>query len=150
MKYCKLRIAWSAGWGFVAVLLCVLWVRSYWRLDMVVRTAPLSTLTFFSNIGTWGFSSGPSGLGYSAAPPKEPTWEFHSAQPNADMRSGFYYSSLPPFKSLQGSFWAASLLAIFFSAVTAMPWSTRFSLRTLLIATTLVAVVLGLCVWAVR
>ena len=25
----KLRIAWSVAWGVVAVLLCVLWVRSY-------------------------------------------------------------------------------------------------------------------------
>ena len=30
MKYRKLRIAWSVAWGVVAVLLCVLWVRSYW------------------------------------------------------------------------------------------------------------------------
>ena len=30
------------------------------------------------------------------------------------------------------------------------PWSNRFSLRTLLIATTLVAVALGLIVWAAR
>src|SRR5262245_41353475 len=29
MKFRKLRIAWSAAWGLVAVLLCVLWVRSY-------------------------------------------------------------------------------------------------------------------------
>ena len=30
MKYRKLRIAWSVGWGVVAVLLIVLlWVRSY-------------------------------------------------------------------------------------------------------------------------
>ena len=29
MKYRKLRIAWSVAWGIVAVLLCVLWVRSY-------------------------------------------------------------------------------------------------------------------------
>ena len=29
MKFRKLRIAWSVAWGVVAVLLCVLWVRSY-------------------------------------------------------------------------------------------------------------------------
>src|SRR6185436_7674145 len=29
MKHHKLRIAWSVAWGVVAVLLCVLWVRSY-------------------------------------------------------------------------------------------------------------------------
>src|SRR5690349_15261915 len=32
MKYRKARIARSGGWGLLAVLLCVLWVRSYrWR-----------------------------------------------------------------------------------------------------------------------
>ena len=30
MKYRKLRIAWSVGWGIAAVLMCLLWVRSYW------------------------------------------------------------------------------------------------------------------------
>jgi hypothetical protein len=30
MKYRKLRIACSVGWGVVAVLLIMLWLRSYW------------------------------------------------------------------------------------------------------------------------
>src|SRR5690349_16513123 len=34
MKYRKLRLAWSVAWGVVAVLLCILWVRSYWSLDL--------------------------------------------------------------------------------------------------------------------
>ena len=29
----KLRIAWSAAWAIVAVLLIALWVRSYWWAD---------------------------------------------------------------------------------------------------------------------
>jgi hypothetical protein len=40
------------------------------------------------------------------------------------------------------------LLVITFAATTTLPWLRwRFSLRTLLIATTLVAIVLGLVVW---
>src|SRR5262245_56414702 len=35
MKYRKLRIAWSVAWGLLAVLVCVLWVRSYWHYDYV-------------------------------------------------------------------------------------------------------------------
>jgi hypothetical protein len=35
MRFRKLRIAWSVAWGVVAVLLCVLWVRSYTTLDEV-------------------------------------------------------------------------------------------------------------------
>src|SRR3954469_25199078 len=33
MKYRKLRIAWSVGWGVSAVLLMALWVRSYFIRD---------------------------------------------------------------------------------------------------------------------
>src|SRR5262245_32774785 len=40
MKYRKLRIAWSVVWGVVAVLLCVLWVRSYWLSDNLVEVVP--------------------------------------------------------------------------------------------------------------
>jgi hypothetical protein len=29
MRFRKLRIAWSVGWGIACVLLIVLWVRSY-------------------------------------------------------------------------------------------------------------------------
>lgn len=35
MKYRKLRMGWSVGWGVVVVMLCVLWVRSYWWIDTV-------------------------------------------------------------------------------------------------------------------
>jgi hypothetical protein len=36
-KYRKLRIAWSVGWGIVAVLLVVLWARSYrWVEQLIV------------------------------------------------------------------------------------------------------------------
>ena len=35
MKYRKLRIAWSVAWGLLAVLLFVLWVRSYWWSEYV-------------------------------------------------------------------------------------------------------------------
>src|SRR5262245_7567786 len=39
MKYRKLRIAWSVAWGVIAVLLCVLWVRSYWWMDAAFRAS---------------------------------------------------------------------------------------------------------------
>src|SRR4029079_4558075 len=34
MRFRKLRIAWSVLWGFAAVLLVVLWVRSYQATDV--------------------------------------------------------------------------------------------------------------------
>jgi hypothetical protein len=36
MRFRKLRIAWSVAWGLLAVLLVVLWVRSYWHQDELV------------------------------------------------------------------------------------------------------------------
>ena len=47
-------------------------------------------------------------------------------------------------------YWLPTGLAVTSSAVPWLPWSARFSLRTLLIATTLVAVVLGLAVYCSR
>src|SRR6187431_2373803 len=35
MRFRQLRIAWSVVWGVAAVLLIVLWVRSYWWIDGV-------------------------------------------------------------------------------------------------------------------
>jgi hypothetical protein len=35
-----LRIAWSVVWGLLCVLLIVLWVRSYWRMDIVAIPSP--------------------------------------------------------------------------------------------------------------
>src|SRR6185295_473373 len=35
MSFHKLRIAWSVVWGLAAVLLIVLWVRSYWWMDQL-------------------------------------------------------------------------------------------------------------------
>src|SRR6476660_634582 len=35
MRFRKLRIAWSVVWALAAVLLIVLWVRSYWVRDYI-------------------------------------------------------------------------------------------------------------------
>jgi hypothetical protein len=63
--------------------------------------------------------------------------------------SRFHFGRLP--NGLYVPHWFLVLLATTFAT---LPWiryfEWRFSLRTLLIATTLVAVVLGLIVWAVR
>jgi hypothetical protein len=47
-------------------------------------------------------------------------------------------------------YWFLCLLVVFFAAIPWIHWTLRFSLRTLLITTTLIAVVLGLIVYAVR
>jgi hypothetical protein len=46
--------------------------------------------------------------------------------------------------------WLAALIFSIIGAIPWLPWCPRFSLRTLLVGTTLVAVVLGVIVWAIR
>src|SRR5262245_9702244 len=35
-----LRIAWSAAWTIFALLVCVFWVRSYWRVEQLLVPLP--------------------------------------------------------------------------------------------------------------
>jgi hypothetical protein len=49
---------------------------------------------------------------------------------------------------LGGPIWIPTVILGSIAAAPWLPWSNRFSLRTLLIATTLVAVVLGVIVWS--
>jgi len=42
MTYRKLRIAWSVACGLAAVLVCVVWVRSYQSLDNLIGQLPLN------------------------------------------------------------------------------------------------------------
>jgi len=46
MAYRKLRITWSVAWGMVAVLLCVLWVRSYWWMDQQTSIHSVNALNW--------------------------------------------------------------------------------------------------------
>src|SRR4051794_31206678 len=51
MRYRKVRIAWSVVWGVVAVLLIVLWVRSYWWVDSLQFQAGPRTYYCQSYVG---------------------------------------------------------------------------------------------------
>lgn len=60
----------------------------------------------------------------------------------------FYINEQGP--AVTGPDWFLIGVAIALSAAPWLRWSNRFSLRTLLITTTLVAVVLGLIVWSIN
>jgi hypothetical protein len=146
MKYRKLRIAWSVAWGVAAVLLCVLWVRSYWCRDVLTGPSQTAGESYvFSQQGEMQY------LWDSRVTP-DAVWQF-STYPVQDWHTrlsaeiGHWYR-LKGFCSVVVPHWAF-LLSV--TAIAASSWlSYRFSLRTLLIATTLVAVVLGLIVWLAR
>ena len=140
-KYCKLRIAWSVGCGIVALLLCVLWARSYSQFDVILKGKRLVGLT-------------------SAGTSKGSVYVMRVDQPYTESDGWYYFTVYQPhFRSRKWFDWArpfggfavqlpTCVLVLTSSVVAVAPWLPfkRFSLRTLLIATTLVAVVLGVLV----
>jgi hypothetical protein len=135
MRYRKLRIAWSVVWGLAAVLLIVLWVRSY------------STLYQIDTLPTVTSNQGHVYIG-----------ETFSATGRTLIATNLLWHSVRQIDGLltinprgTGLSIPDSCLMLIAGALAAVPWiPRRFSLRTMLIATTLVAVVLGLVVWAAR
>jgi hypothetical protein len=128
-------------------LLIVLWVRSYWRHDTIQYYPPQAHLVYLaSDAGTLAFGQGQFVRNLS---PAESRWNFESVPIYAYrnriaakifrgfQRDGYGHCAIPH--------WFPVSLVLLCAPV---PWlPSRFSLRTLLIATTLVAVILGLVVW---
>jgi hypothetical protein len=149
MKYCKLRIAWSIVCGIGCVLVIMLWPRSYGTWDRCFGT--------WNNHG-WQLNSM---LGHLVLVVVEDTRQipfFFESLPTEGRFTGefdkyvlgFYFGRKPSIE-LGVPFWFIVLVGL---AITAAPWlrhlSWRFRLRTLLITITLIAVVLGLAVWAAK
>src|SRR5262245_26937370 len=145
MKYRKLRIALSVAWGVLAVLLVVLWSVSY-RLFIHCSSGS-------SNLHCTSFQ------GRALVAKFRPLSLPHDFDITFDYRppdgvpepvnnwTGFYVQAHSPW-ILQAPYWFLVLLSSTFAAAPWFRW--HFSLRTLLIATTLFALVLGLVVWASR
>jgi hypothetical protein len=143
LKY--LRIAVTALSLAACVLIVALWVRSHWRLQILEKPTGFGAFQISSvkgciAVGRLGPRSYLIGRSYLSFP----------AGDAADWRkggvSGFDYYEEGSVTAFLAPHW---LLALLFSALAVIPWVVRswcFSLRTLLIATTLVAVGLGMIV----
>ena len=149
MRFRKLRIAWSVAWGLACVLLIVLWVRSYWKWDTLASRLPTGSNLVLTS---WGgdFSVG---IDYQPGPfaPTE-ALEFDSRLTSSwtrdDSERGFGIHRGPTYLIIASPAWFWVLMDVLLSGA---PWiRKRFTLRTLLIATSLVAVVLGLIVAVLR
>jgi hypothetical protein len=167
MRFRKLRIAFSATCLIACVLLIALWVRSFWWMDSASHCSRLTKIPErqFCLICFQSFR-GSMGVVFNNRVPLPYDLPNYGWQVFAEL----VYKDTPflnaqvgeTLPSTLGFRWrpmnygfAASVpdwfLALFAAAFATAPWFRwRFSLRTLLIATTLVAVVLGLAVWAVR
>ena len=139
----RVRIAVSVFFGVLTVALCVLWVRSYWRYDFVLRADKPNTqmrIHTLSGIGQAQWTDFAMGVPRRVAV----GWHMGSIPlpPNVSAPPSIELFRSPQASRLSAPIWA---LAVFSSCVAAVPWlSYRFSLRTMLIVTTLVAVALGL------
>jgi hypothetical protein len=130
--------------------LVVLWVRSYRHVDnLYIRVAGVRTLNINSGLGKLAFILQAPGIG---AWPHARNWHFVT-QPAAPIREslakrGFVHPTLKFMRLADSSifyikFWIPVLVTGFVAAALAIRRPYRFSLRTLLIATTLIALFLG-------
>jgi hypothetical protein len=151
MRFRKLRIAWSVGWGLLAVVLVVLWVRSYTTADALGGTTNAPRILLVRS--SWGLLH----ILYFDDDTQSRDWKIESETLTDNdkrferkwnpilVKFGFGYLRAGSDYSITFPDWLPVLLTATLGAV---PWVRRFSLRTLLIATTLVAVILGLVVYA--
>ena len=147
----RLRIAASVFFALVTVSLCVLWVRSYWWVDDI--SFPITQTRggwLASNSGQVSFA-----LTTRISPvPQTAEWESYESQwgrgrlEREDDAYAFVFGKWNSW-TIWGPHWMAIFIVLAFGTV---PWIRfrRFSLRTILTVMTLVAVVLGLMVWAAR
>jgi hypothetical protein len=177
MSFRKLRIAWSVVWSLAAVLFCLLWVVSYWCFGSIeCRLSSTSNLmvncvkgctymgTMLDTDADWNVTIEPlSGSVRSTTEEVQSgnvTKTIEVVVPidwERDLREGmnwrghfgFGLSHSSGFQFISAPNWFLAVISATFAVA---PWKLlrNFSLRTLLITTTLVAVALGLIVWLSR
>jgi hypothetical protein len=123
MRFRKLRIAWSIAWGILCLFLIALWVRSYTWDDLLGFPCPATRGVEINSL-----------KGRVLATVYETS--------NTILLRGVDLRCIPDTNYL---LWFLVTLS---AAIAAVPWlPTRFSLRTLLIASTLAAVATAFVAW---
>jgi hypothetical protein len=141
MKYRKLRIAWSVGWGVLCLLLIVLWAISRSRYSGIEGHVGKQTFSVVSSLGQINIY-----LFTAAAVPTLP-WRFTDSTVSLEEVVMPEHRGFDIYRNIAAvgvfvSYWVLVLLAGMIAAAAWVP--RRFTLRTLLIGMTLVAVALGL------
>jgi hypothetical protein len=146
LRFRKLRIAWSVACGVLCLLLIALWVRSYWRYNALFVPQPKLEIQSIYGV-LWACDPGPDF--------KISNW-FLSDKDAAGLEKSQIFPSVKSlgtfhlYPTLAVPYWFLALIAATFGVIPWLPWSTSFSLRTLLIGMTAVAAILGLIVWATK
>jgi hypothetical protein len=147
MKYCKLRIAWSVGWGVLCLMLIALWVRSYWYHEGFNWSFSTPKYMHISS------DAGQLFLGVGSVSFVPPRYFRGEAGLYADEHDLIRMPTLLAGQNKWGfqvtiPYW---LLLLGTAAIAAFPWiRRRFSPRTMLIGMTLLTVALCLIIALAR
>lgn len=148
----RIHIAMSIVIGVIAVALCILWLRSYKVGDVAFRGHPNRLIINISSAdGYLHFDRRyPPHFGglYSSNQPGWHLIQVRSFYRDPNLR---YLPSINPHpRRVSVPYWFLTAPFAITSLLVWFPRSSRFSLRTLFIATTVLAVVLGFGVWLAR
>ena len=136
----RLRIAVSVFFGVLTVLVCVLWVRSYWRVDMlVIPTTDNDPLLVESGRGTLEC--------YLSGRPNEFRWLVFEIDKSFEGYQRDRKQALQQYSQYGLTRWRVHyrlpvVIGVTLAILPWIRWSSRFSLRALFIAMTLLAVLL--------
>lgn len=147
MKFRKLRIAWSVAWGLLTLVLCVLWAASY--------TRRIGAEIFVTAADRYHIHSAKGAVIITREGRIFRGRELSFHYPESFFSNKVSHSGLKVGRGPDGTIHFASISDWLLNVVTlfaaTIPWlPCRFSLRTLFIATTLVAVAFGWIVWVVK
>jgi hypothetical protein len=154
MRFHKLRIAGLVACYLASALLIALWIRTLFACDNFSGN--------FTNGGEFIVTSraGALGVGFMQRPGRAApaNWNFRTVSPDA--QPTFAYSQLLGFAyagpissgkfAARVPYWFLILVTTVMFRALSKGFVWRFSLRTLLIATTLTAAVLGIAVYATK
>jgi hypothetical protein len=143
----KLRIAFSAISALLCLLLIALWVRSYTRQDSITIAQPTRFIAVASNSGIVVAET----LEGIVSDDDEMEWFFETIEVKDDwlrdqLRTHpFQFNISQPTGNLSISvpIWLPFLMSAALVVAPWIRWSKQYSLRTLLVAITVVATVLG-------
>ena len=153
--YRGLRIAWTVVFGILCVLLIALWVWSYlwggsFELDTGSRRYLISLIDGEGEVAVTGSTSKYASWNYACFRLDEPNREYHRNRihDNTVFGLGFEFHPDPDLNNYNvlAPMWLLSATIFACTIVPWIDWCQRFSLRTLLIATTLVAILLATAV----
>ncbi len=156
MKHRKLRIALSVTCCIAFLASTSVWIFSYWWIIRVEgRLYPSALLGITSTEGRTLLTRQnlDGGIHFWFRVQRVDDWydeiiKRGHGRPN--LLTGWQVNSSSNFSYIQFPGWFPGLLFGFAALANWLPFGWRFSLRTLLIATTLIAVGLGMIVWATR